>query len=141
MLEGTSNDHRKHQFALIVGKCCVHESTNLRAANLLADCLIQHSCHVQVERLVGQIHQTRCCQGSAVNHGFQVIGLSKTILHVEVSGELEEVSKVLGRAKTVADEFSHRRQFMQQIQVHQFAIGEIDGHVAVEATCNVLSRR
>src|SRR5258708_21054786 len=106
MLEATSNDHRKHQFALIVGKCCVHEPAYLRAANLLADCLIQHSCHVQVERLIGQIHQTGGCQRSAINHSFQVVGLGQTILHVEVSGELEQVSKVLGRAKPTAPKFS-----------------------------------
>ena len=107
MLERAGNDHRQYELALIVCKRGIHEAANLRAAHLLADGLVQHSRYMQVERLIGQIDQAGRGQGAAINHGFEIIGLGKTIFHVEVSRELDEVSKALGSTKAVAQEFSH----------------------------------
>ena len=96
MLEGTGNDHRQHQFALIVGKRGVHESADLRSSHLLAEGFVEHSGEMKVERLIGQIDQASGGQGAAINYGFEIIGLSKAIFHIEVSRELDQVSKALG---------------------------------------------
>jgi len=91
--------------------------------------------------LVGQVDQSCCRHGSAVNHGFQVIGLGKTVLYIKVTGELGHVGKALGSAKIVSQEFSNGGNLMQQINIHQLSVGEIDGQVSIQAARNVVRRR
>jgi hypothetical protein len=107
MLKVSGNNHRQHELALIVGECRVHESANLCSTYLLAESFVQNSGYVQVERLIGQVHKAGSGEGTAIDYGVEVVGLSYAILHVKVAGELYEVSKVLRRTKIAADKFTH----------------------------------
>ncbi len=107
MLERSGDDHRQHKFALIIGKRRVHETTNLRASDLLADGFVEHGRYMQIQRLIGQVDQAGSGHRAAINHSFQIICLGKAILHIEISGELDQISKAFRRPKTIAHEFTY----------------------------------
>ena len=104
MLESAGHDHGQHEFSLIIGKRGVHEPADLRSSNLLTESFVEHSREVEVERLIGQIDQAGSRHGAAVDYGLEIVGLSQAILHIEVSRELDEISKAFGRAKAIAHE-------------------------------------
>ena len=102
MLERSGNDHRHHELALIVGQGRVHVATDLCAAHLLAKGLVQDSCYTQVESLVGEVNQSSGCQRAAIDHGVQIVGLRHAILHVKITGQLDEIGEVLHGIKVTA---------------------------------------
>src|SRR5215468_859091 len=134
MLEVAGNDHGKYQLSLIVGERRIHEAADLAATNLLTQRLVQHRRYVQVKRLVGQIYKASRGKSSPINDSFEVVGLCNTVLDVEVAGKLRHVGKPLRRiGYNVAQELPDRRQFVQQVKVHQLAVVQVQTEFAVQA--------
>ena len=134
MAHGSGDDHRQHEFAILVSQGGGHKASHTAPSNRLAESLVEHGSQVEVESLVDEVDGASSGHRSDIKCCLQVVGIGHSAADVEGAAHARDGRIALGELPPNLRDLA---QFIQQVEFVEPAVGESKGERTVEGLRHV----